>query len=163
MGDWLTPEQRRRNMAAIHSRGTNPEARLLSALRGVFPGRRIRLHAPLPGRPDCYLPALRLAVFADGCYWHGCPEHHRMPEDNRDYWTQKLKRNRRRDREVVAALRAEGYTVIRVWEHDLKTPASRLGARLRRAGTISLGRRAARDRAARRAARARSDPLTTSV
>lgn len=119
MGDWLTPEQRRRNMAAIRSRGTAQEIRLHAVLREVFPHRRIRLHESLPGQPDFYLPALRLAVFADGCYWHACPRHRRIPEDNRAYWEGKIARNRRRDREVTTALRASDCSVVRIWGHDL--------------------------------------------
>lgn len=153
MGDWLTPDQRHRNMSSIRARGTTPELRLLAALRVVFPRRRVQAHPPLTGRPDYYLPALRLAVFADGCYWHGCPLHGRTPQDNNDYWSPKLARNRKRDRFVTAALRAEGCSVVRVWEHDLGRTNGKLAVRLRRAGTLALVRRRARDAEARRARR----------
>src|SRR5206468_3977576 len=102
---WLTPEQRSRNMAAIRSSGTKPEAVLAAALREAFPRRRIALGSNLPGRPDFYLSALRLAVFADGCFWHGCPEHGRTPDDNRTYWSPKIAGNRRRDRRADRSLR----------------------------------------------------------
>ena len=138
MGDWLTPEQRRRNMSAIRSTGTVPERRLLAMLKGIYPHRRIALHDSPPGKPDCYLPALRLAVFADGCYWHGCPEHRRIPEDNREYWTTKLARNRQRDRRVDRELRTAGCSVLRIWEHDLKRPDKAVTARVKRAGSLAL-------------------------
>jgi DNA mismatch endonuclease (patch repair protein) len=120
MADWLTPEQRNRNMAAIRSSGTSPEKRLGVALRVAFPRRHIvRNASQLPGRPDYYLPGLRLAVFADGCFWHCCPTHGRLPSDNRDYWEPKLVRNVSRDREAVTSLRNMGIQPMRLWEHEL--------------------------------------------
>lgn len=121
MADWLTPEQRSRNMAAIRSSGTSPEERLGASLRLRFPRRKI-IERPrdLPGKPDFYVPGLRLAIFADGCFWHGCPVHGRMPEDNRDYWEPKLARNKARDREAVRALRRSGIRPVRLWEHELR-------------------------------------------
>lgn len=136
MADWLTPEQRRRNMSAIRSSGTRAESQLKAALREAFPARRIvRTPKGLPGKPDFILPALRLVVFADGCFWHGCPSHGRQPEDNQNYWTEKLRRNRRRDRSISGRLRAEAYCVVRVWEHDLRKNDPKLISRLRRAGS----------------------------
>lgn len=107
-------------MAAIRSSGTAPERRLGEALRRLFPRRRLVEHAPLPGRPDYYLPGLRLAIFADGCFWHGCPEHGRTPEDNRDYWEPKLARNAERDRNAVRELRRLGVRPLRFWDHELR-------------------------------------------
>ena len=121
MADWLTREQRARNMAAIRSSGTSPERRLGIALKALFPRRRIVERTPeLPGRPDFYLPGLRLAIFADGCFWHCCPEHGRVPGDNRDYWEKKLDRNAARDREAARALRRLGIRPVRLWEHELR-------------------------------------------
>jgi DNA mismatch endonuclease (patch repair protein) len=59
-----------------------------------------------------------VAVFVDGCFWHGCPKHQTIPKANPDYWIPKLKRNKARDREVDDVLRASGWTVVRIWEHD---------------------------------------------
>ncbi len=109
MPDWLTAEQRSRNMAAIRPSGTSPEARLSAALKLTFSRRKIVERAlELPGKPDFYFPGFRLAIFADGCFWHGCPEHGRMPDDNRSYWEPKLARNQARDREADGALRKAG-------------------------------------------------------
>ncbi len=141
MPDWLTSEQRHRNMVAIRSTGTRPEATLRAVLVNAFPHRRVTHGQSLPGRPDFVLPALRLAVFADGCFWHGCPTHGRRPDDNAAYWAPKLTRNKRRDRHVSHTLRASGFTVVRVWEHDLQRPQSALQTRLKRAGARSLARR----------------------
>lgn len=144
MADWLSPEQRSRNMSAIRSSGTKPEVALGRAIREAFPRRRIVRAAALKGRPDYYLPGLRLAVFADGCFWHGCRVHGRNPSDNATYWSPKICGNRRRDRLTSAALRASGVTVIRVWEHDLGRDTNAVIVRLRRAAARAAARRAAR-------------------
>ena len=74
----------------------------------------------MPGRPDFVFPSVKLAVFVDGCFWHGCPKHGHTPASNIEYWESKLARNRQRDKRVSAELRAKGWLVIRVWEHSLK-------------------------------------------
>jgi DNA mismatch endonuclease (patch repair protein) len=141
--DWLTPDQRRRNMTAIRSSGTKPELTLGAALRQLFPRRLILVQPQLPGRPDYYLPGLRLAVFADGCFWHACPEHGRLPHDNRDYWAAKLARNAERDRIVIRELRAMGIRPLRFWDHELRVKSiARSAARIKRAaGRPRLRRR----------------------
>lgn len=70
-------------------------------------------------RPDFVFPKLRVAVFIDGCFWHGCPLHGTKPANNRAFWRRKLARNRARDRLVDRLLRAQGWRVVRVWEHEL--------------------------------------------
>lgn len=130
MTDWLTKEQRSRNMSAIRSQGSKPEKLLGQALRAKFPRRWIiQRPASLPGRPDFYLPGLRLAIFADGCFWHGCPEHGRAPGDNAAYWAPKLARNIARAREVSKLLNESGITPIRLWEHELKPKTIHLAMR----------------------------------
>ena len=133
MADWLTVEQRSRNMAAIRSSGTKPEAKLGLLLRAMFPRRKIADHPALVGKPDYSLPGLRLVVFADGCFWHGCRTHGRIPEDNRDYWEPKIKRNQARGRRVVRELRQQGFTVVRVWDHELKDAMAPARRKIRRA------------------------------
>ena len=79
------------------------------ALVGV--GRRVR--------PDVVFTRARVAVFIDGCFWHSCPVHGRVPKSNLDYWLPKLERNRQRDQEVDAALADAGWVIVRVWEHEV--------------------------------------------
>jgi len=93
------------------------------------------------GRPDFVFPARRLAVFVDGCFWHGCPRHGTMPKGNRSFWRAKITRNRERDREVGAELRRLGWKVLRVWEHELTVRNERrLVARLGRHLVLAGGR-----------------------
>jgi DNA mismatch endonuclease (patch repair protein) len=86
----------------------------------------------LLGNPDFTFPKEKLAVFVDGCFWHGCSIHGNKPKSNRDYWERKLSRNRKRDRRVTRELRKSGWRVIRVWEHSLND-TSKVVARIRRA------------------------------
>ncbi len=77
--------------------------------------------------------AAKLAVFVDGCFWHGCPRHATMPANNRAFWTAKLARNAQRDREVTRTLRKAGWCVVRVWECALtRTRSARTAARIKR-------------------------------
>lgn len=101
---------------------TKPEVALRSALHRR--GNRFRKDFPieLPGagrrpRPDIAFTRQQIAVFVDGCFWHGCPEHGRLPKVNPSYWDAKLRRNRERDERDTALLEAAGWDVIRVWEH----------------------------------------------
>ena len=91
-------------------------------------------HPALPGKPDFYFPEHRLAVFIDGCFWHGCPKHVRYPQAHAGYWLSKIDRNRKRDNRIRRQLRSQGFHVMRVWEHDLRgdTWMKRLLAMLRR-------------------------------
>ena len=121
MSDVLTPSQRRRNMAAIRSVSTKPELKLRRELwRHGF---RYRVNDKrLPGRPDIVLPKYRTVVFVHGCFWHGhkdCLTSH-IPETNTDYWAAKITRNQERDQEVWRKLEAKGWSVIIVWECQLK-------------------------------------------
>lgn len=76
---------------------------------------------------DIAFPRRRVAVFVDGCFWHGCPEHGTQPKSNVDRWTAKLEANYERDRRVDTHLRDRGWLVVRVWEHeDLETACARV-------------------------------------
>lgn len=102
MVDWLTRTQRSRNMSSIRStRNRSTEQAFLTVLRNQHIS-GWRRHLRLPGKPDFAFPSQKVLVFIDGCFWHGCPKCYRLPEDNRDYWIEKLNRNRRRDRKVDA-------------------------------------------------------------
>ena len=84
-------------------------------------GLRYRLSFRVSGvRPDLVFVGARLAVFVDGCFWHGCPQHSTRPKNNRDFWELKLRRNRERDAENTLRLEAEGWKVLRFWEHEIE-------------------------------------------
>lgn len=84
-------------------------------------------------RPDFVFRERRVAVFVDGCFWHACPRHGTKPKDHAAFWRRKLEANVARDRRVTRALRRDGWTVVRIWEHALRARESgRLAARLRR-------------------------------
>ena len=84
-------------------------------------------------RPDFVFPKLRLAVFVDGCFWHGCPRHETKPRHNAAFWGKKFARNKARDRLVTRTLRQSGWRVLRIWEHELaRRNEARLVSRLRR-------------------------------
>ncbi|WP_246136632.1 very short patch repair endonuclease [Leekyejoonella antrihumi] len=122
-----TSEGRRRNMRAIRRTDTRPERALRSALhRAGYRFRKdllIRTGSGVKARPDIVFTKQRVAVFVDGCFWHGCPEHGGSPRKNVNYWGPKLQRNVERDRAQDASLRADGWTVVRVWEHELESEA----------------------------------------
>jgi DNA mismatch endonuclease (patch repair protein) len=121
MTDKHTPEQRSANMARIRSSGTVPEERLYQAVRAAL-GYRWRIDRnirAMPGCPDVVIPSLRLVIFVDGCFFHGCPKHYRAPLSNTQYWVPKIRRNIERDKAQQAALEADGWSVWRVWEHEL--------------------------------------------
>jgi DNA mismatch endonuclease, patch repair protein len=71
------------------------------------------------GKPDFIFWSMKVAVFVDGCFWHGCRKHGVLPSSNREFWKKKLDANKARDRRVTRKLRGEGWTVIRIWEHEL--------------------------------------------
>ena len=78
----------------------------------------------LPGRPDFYFARERLAVFVDGCFWHGCSACWHRPRKNNSYWVAKIERNKARDLKSTRALRRQGISVLRFWEHDLAAGAA---------------------------------------
>ena len=115
----------------VEVRGVKVEERgKTAALTSPFSTRPFRV------RPDFVFPKLRLAMFVDGCFWHGCPKHSNMPANNRAFWMKKLTGNRTRDRLVTRTLRRDGWRVVRVWEHELSKPA-RVLARIRRALAVA--------------------------
>ncbi len=123
MADDRTKAQRSETMRRVRGKDTSCEVLLRSDLHRR--GLRYRLHTKLPGKPDIVFVAARVVVFIDGCYWHGCPEHCRLPSTNREYWERKIARNRERDKQTTARLRADGWRVVRVWEHRVRDRSSR--------------------------------------
>jgi DNA mismatch endonuclease (patch repair protein) len=108
-------------MRAVKSTDTGPELVVRKALWRA--GLRYRLHAKaLPGKPDVIFPSKRIALFVHGCFWHGhagCSRH-RIPKTRTDYWTAKIACNQTRDDQAVVALDALGWTVLIVWECEIK-------------------------------------------
>ena len=126
MSDVFSRRKRSEVMSKIRSRG-NKDTEL--ALIRLFHRHHItgwRRHQDVFGRPDFLFRRNRLALFVDGCFWHGCPRCYRRPKSNRKFWDDKIERNRERDRKVSRELRRLGWRVIRIWEHDL----------VRRGGTV---------------------------
>jgi DNA mismatch endonuclease, patch repair protein len=122
-------------MASQPREGTGPELQLRRELHRR--GLRYRLHRRIvPGHPrrtvDIVFGPARVAVFVDGCFWHGCPDHGNLPTNNADWWRDKLATNVQRDRETDRALKAAGWRVVRVWEHaDVIEQAARIEASVR--------------------------------
>lgn len=108
-------------MRGNRKRDTRPELRLRSALHRRGLRFRVQRHVSagnISVRPDVVFGPAKTAVFVDGCFWHGCPDHGTSPRNNRWYWKPKLERNRRRDQVVDEALRRAGWSVVRIWEHE---------------------------------------------
>lgn len=121
MADSFSKETRSYVMSRIHGKNTKPE---LSVRKYLFSqGLRYRINDKrYPGNPDIILPKYKAAVFVNGCFWHsheGCKASH-IPQSNLDYWEPKLQRTLQRDRNNYAALKANGWNVIVVWECELK-------------------------------------------
>jgi DNA mismatch endonuclease (patch repair protein) len=113
-------------MRSNRGRDTSPELALRRVLHAA--GYRYRVDYA-PGldrrrRADIVFTKLRVAVFVDGCFWHSCPTHGTVPKTNADYWVPKLERNQSRDAETTRALETDGWTVIRIWEHESVASAS---------------------------------------
>lgn len=117
----VAKSDRRRNMQANRRRDTKPEVELRSSLHRRGYRYRCDFVVDLPQgrvRPDIVFTRLKIAIFVDGCFWHLCPDHGSMPTRNQSYWTPKLNRNVKRDRDQSMWLRGAGWKVIRVWEHE---------------------------------------------
>ena len=124
MPDVFTNKKRSEVMSRIRSRGNkDTELRLVSLLRQhrISGWRRhIMIHAePLKVRPDFVFRHERVALFVDGCFWHGCPKHGTKPRGNASFWKKKFEANKTRDRLVTRTLRRSGWRVLRLWEHEL--------------------------------------------
>ena len=130
MPDDRSPSQRSETMRRVKSRNTSCELRLRRALHRR--GLRYSLRKRLPGKPDIIFVRAHVAVFVDGCFWHGCAQHCRRPSSNRAYWDRKIDRNMARDRRVDAQLTALGWKVVRIWEHQVTPSPERSAARVQR-------------------------------
>lgn len=118
MADILSPQERSERMSRVKGGDTKPEVIFRKALWRE--GLRYRLRYNVFGRPDIVFPGPKVAVFVDGCFWHGCPKHYRPPKTRTDWWENKISGNKKRDLKVTRQLEAEGWRVLRFWTHDLK-------------------------------------------
>ena len=109
-----------RRMARVRQKNTRAELNLRRILHAR--GLRYRLHVPLLTKPrrvvDIVFPSVRIAVFVDGCFWHGCPEHASWPKNNAVFWREKIETNRFRDADTDQRLNDLGWKIVRIWEHE---------------------------------------------
>jgi DNA mismatch endonuclease, patch repair protein len=124
MADTFSKQKRSQIMAAVKSKENKAtELKLIS----VFRANKIagwRRNHKIKGKPDFIFRKERIALFVDGCFWHGCPIHCRKPHSNRRYWLRKIVRNQKRDIAVRKKLRETGWRVLRIWEHELRLPSA---------------------------------------
>jgi DNA mismatch endonuclease (patch repair protein) len=135
--DVFTPEKRSAVMARIRATGNRDTELRLIALFRAFGIRGWRRGQLLYGKPDFVFRRERVAIFVDGCFWHGCPKpkHAPLPKNRAEWWAAKLSRNKARDWLVTRTLRKQGWKVIRIWECDLSRKnwtriARRIGSKL---------------------------------
>jgi len=117
--DSVAPTQRSLIMARVKSSGNKSTEVAMIAVFRAFRILGWRRNYPLIGKPDFSFPKQRLVVFVDGCFWHGCLKHCRIPVTNRKYWEHKIARNLKHDKVINRELRQRGWDVIRIWEHNL--------------------------------------------
>ncbi len=117
--------KRSKTMSKIRGKGnkTTELALRMAFVRAGFTGWTLHT-TTLPGKPDFYFDRARLAVFVDGCFWHGCPKCGHTPKTRSEFWRAKFERNQFRDRRATRNLRSAGIRVIRIWEHELRSPQS---------------------------------------
>ena|SRR3989344_5514998 len=130
MADIFSRQLRSKIMASVKSRNTKPELLLRKKLFNK--GHRFRVNYPIEGRPDIVFVKFRVAIFVDGCFWHGC-SCSSIPISNKHYWILKIKRNAARDKDVNSALRKQGWKVIRIWEHQLSRNSDNCTSRIENA------------------------------
>jgi DNA mismatch endonuclease (patch repair protein) len=131
MTDVFSQKKRSEIMARVKGRGNHlTELRLMKFFRAhdIAGWRR---NSRVFGRPDFVFPDRRIAVFVDGCFWHGCPIHGSIPKTNRSFWNEKLARNKQRDQLVNKTLKKRRWKTVRIWQHELRD-TSALAQRLRR-------------------------------
>jgi len=122
MADIWLPEKRSEVMSRIRGKGNKSTELMMIKLFREYRITGWRRHLPLPGKPDFCFVRRKVAVFVDGCFWHGCPKCYIRPKSNQRFWDEKRHANMARDRKVCRELKTLGFRVIRLYEHQLKTP-----------------------------------------
>jgi DNA mismatch endonuclease, patch repair protein len=129
--DNLSKSTRSKVMASIRGKNTSPELAVRRLLWAE--GRHYRVHdRTVPGIPDISSSGAKVAVFIDGCFWHGCKRCYKEPTSNVSFWREKLKRNKERRREVKRELRSKGWNVLEFWEHEVLRDPSAVAAAIAR-------------------------------
>lgn len=127
---WASTPGTRASMQSNRGRDTSPELAVRRRLHAL--GLRYRVSVRPVGNvrrtADIVFTRAKIAVFIDGCFWHGCPEHYQPPSRNGDFWRSKLLRNRERDTETDEQLRSHGWIPLRIWEHEVRTDPDRVAA-----------------------------------
>ncbi len=119
MADTFTKEKRSQIMRAVKSKGNKSTELKLIEIFKLNNLKGWRRNYPLFGKPDFVFPKLKVAVFADGCFWHGHNCRNTKPSSNAEYWNKKIERNKKRDKLVTKTLREKGWTVVRIWECEI--------------------------------------------
>ena len=122
MTDVFTKQKRSEVMSRIRGKGNRDTELAMIRLMRKHHISGWRRNYDLFGKPDFVFPKQRVALFVDGCFWHMCPKHFNMPQNNKAFWEKKLLGNKMRDRVVSRTLRLEHWKVVRIWEHELATP-----------------------------------------
>lgn len=117
--DNLTKEQRRKNMQHIRSNDTVPERKIMRELKRkkIYFAEHVK---GIIGKPDIVFRRKKVVIFIDSDFWHGHPKRFIMPATNYEYWSNKIARNKQRDKQVTNVLQSKGWKVIRLWEYDIK-------------------------------------------
>lgn len=135
MTDNLTVDQRNKCMSNIRSKWTAHEVKMHNYLKG----NKIKhqMHPILIGKPDILLTNSNTVVFLHGCFWHKCSKCYKEPKSRKEYWLPKIEKNVKRDRKNVRLLKSEGYTILKIWEHETKKSFDKSLKKLMKAGKIN--------------------------
>lgn len=118
MTDVHSKETRSYNMSQIRGKWTKQEI----LIHNILKGRKIKhmMHPDIEGKPDILIKNSKTLIFLDGCFWHKCPRCFRQPETNREFWMNKIENNFKKDKEVTKKLKRKGWTILRLWEHEIR-------------------------------------------
>ncbi len=133
MADNLTKEQRSKTMSRIRSKWTSQEKKIHNYLKGNKI--KHKMHPNIKGSPDILLKDTKTVIFLHGCFWHKCPKCYKEPKSNKEYWLPKIEKNVKRDRKNKKLLKAQGFKVIIIWEHEIKKDLKKVLKNLIKYGT----------------------------
>ena len=130
MVDKFSKETRSRIMSKIRATNTKPEIKIRKILyKSGHKGYRLN-YKKAPGKPDICYVGKKVAIFIDGCFWHGCPKCYKKPASNKKYWDEKIKTNKKRDRKVNSALKKGNWTILRFWECEVNKETENIFTKL---------------------------------